>query len=375
MFDCVIVMAGIGARANLGFNKALFNLDDLPLYMISVNKFLEIEECANIVLVCNQEDFDRVSYDVSRLPKVKVVLGGKRRQDSVLNGLLACKNENCLIHDAARPFTDTIDIKKIYEALESFDIVCLGTKLADTVKDIENKVTLNRNKLMTVSTPQGVKRDMEIDALNEFSDYDFLDDAEVFEKAYGIFPLIIESVNENKKITTFNDIPTDFRIGYGYDIHTIEKGDHLMLGGINIDSSLKFKAHSDGDVLIHSIIDAIFGAISSSDIGEHFSDSDPKIKGIDSANLLNECMREMSEKGYKVENVDCTIILEQPKLSPYKEEIKNNLVKLLGTNNVSIKAKTNEHVGEVGEGKACICHSIVLLRRRYVRRKKLYFND
>jgi len=153
------------------------------------------------------------------------------------------------------------------------------------------------------------------------------------------------------------------RIGLGYDIHIIGEGKYLAIGGVKITYNGGFIAHSDGDVLIHSIIDAILGALGLPDIGEVFPDDDPKYKNIDSRILLKQIYNKMTSKGYCIENLDCTIIAEKPKLSSYKNKIKENLSKLLHTENISIKAKTNEGIGEIGKGRAIACLSSVLLRK------------
>ncbi len=155
------------------------------------------------------------------------------------------------------------------------------------------------------------------------------------------------------------------KIGLGYDIHRLkENGENIVLGGVRIPYHKKFIAHSDGDVLIHAIIDSIFGAMGEKDIGSHFPDNDPKYKGIDSTLLLKECYTMMDKAGYEITNLDCTIVAEEPKINPYVEEIKNNLSKILHIQNkdISIKAKTNEKIGEVGKGEAIKVYAIVLLR-------------
>jgi 2-C-methyl-D-erythritol 2,4-cyclodiphosphate synthase len=152
------------------------------------------------------------------------------------------------------------------------------------------------------------------------------------------------------------------RVGLGYDLHTIGEGKFLTIGGMHIPYIGGFIAHSDGDVLIHAIIDAILGALGLPDIGELYPDSDPKYKNMDSTILLKEIYEKMLSLNYQIENLDCTIIAEKPKLSPYKEEIKNNLSKILHTENITVKAKTNEKVGDIGQGKAIASLCVVLLK-------------
>ena len=154
------------------------------------------------------------------------------------------------------------------------------------------------------------------------------------------------------------------RVGLGYDLHTIgEEGKFLTIGGVRIPYNRGFIAHSDGDVLIHAIIDAILGALGLPDIGETYPDSDPKYKNIDSTILLTEIYEKMVSLNYQIENLDCTIIAEKPKLSPYKGQIKENITKILHTENITVKAKTNEKVGDIGQGKAIASLCVVLLKK------------
>ena len=158
---------------------------------------------------------------------------------------------------------------------------------------------------------------------------------------------------------------TQIRIGNGYDIHRMENGDGLMLGGVKIPFDKKFTAHSDGDVLIHAIIDAIFGALCDGDIGSHFPDTDPKYKGIDSAELLRQAVAIMHERGYSLGNLDANIICQQPKLRPHIDNIRQHLAALLSVDicDISVKAKTKEHCDSVGSGEAVEVFVSVLLER------------
>ena len=155
------------------------------------------------------------------------------------------------------------------------------------------------------------------------------------------------------------------KVGLGYDIHRLEeKGDFIILGGVKIPYYKKFTAHSDGDVLIHSIIDSILGAMGEKDIGSHFPDNDNKYKGIDSTILLEKTVGIMETNGYEITNLDCTVVAEEPRINPHVDSMIENLSKILKTpsENISIKAKTNEKIGEVGRGEAIQVYSIVLLK-------------
>lgn len=154
-------------------------------------------------------------------------------------------------------------------------------------------------------------------------------------------------------------------IGFGYDLHKLVEGESLILGGVKIDSPIGTLAHSDGDVLIHSIVDAILGAMGEGDIGEHFPDTDQKNKDIDSKEILSYTLNLMNENGYSLVNTDNTIVLEKPKLSPIKEAIRKSVASLLGLNEkrVNIKATTNEKQDSIGRGDSIVVYSICQLEK------------
>ena len=157
-----------------------------------------------------------------------------------------------------------------------------------------------------------------------------------------------------------------FRVGHGWDLHRLEPGYPLIIGGIDIPHDRGCVAHSDGDVLLHTVVDAILGALSLPDIGQLFPDNDPKWKGARSDIFLKEAVRLMQEHGYAIGNIDCTIIAQRPKLSPHKETIRENLCTLLGAHPsvVNIKAKTHEKVDSLGENRSISCHAVVILLRQ-----------
>ncbi len=156
-----------------------------------------------------------------------------------------------------------------------------------------------------------------------------------------------------------------YRIGFGKDIHRLIKGRDLILGGIKIESKVGEDAYSDGDVLLHSVVDALLGAISEGDIGELFPDSDPRYKNVPSSIFLKKALDILKTRGYKINNIDCYIELERPKISPYKKQIQKNLATLLNIdeNDVSIKAGTCEKMGEVGRGEAISAYSLILIEK------------
>lgn len=377
MFDCVIVMAGRGERLGLGYNKALLNIGGMELFMHSVKTFSEIKECNKIILVTNINDAGHVRDIIKKYPyKTEIVIGGSRRQDSVLEGVNAVTSDIVLIHDAARPFVLKEDILNLYETVQKTNNwATLASRVNDTIKEINASVkTLARDNLYAISTPQAVIKDEYINYVNDLSHKNLLDDMEPLELIKGKKPEIVIASNNNFKITTKSDIEyaeyllegnnkMNYRSGLGYDIHRLGKNRKLILCGVEIDSEVGLIGHSDADVVLHAIMNALLGAASLGDIGEHFPDTDPKYKDVDSKILFKEVMNLLDNEGYKVANLDVSIICQKPKLLKYKPLMKQVLVDLLKTSEdkISIKANTNEGMDAIGKGLAIACLANVLI--------------
>ena len=377
MFDCVIVMAGSGSRSGLGYNKALLNIGGMELFMHSVKTFSEIDECNKIILVTNINDAGIVKDIIKKYPyKTEIVIGGSRRQDSALEGVNAATSDIVLIHDAARPFVLKDDILNLYKTVQkTSNWATLASKVIDTIKEINDSAkTLTRDNLYAISTPQAVIKDEYINYVNDLSHTNLLDDMQPLEIIKGKKPEIIISSNNNFKITTKSDIEyakyllegnnkMDYRSGLGYDIHRLGKNRKLILCGVEIESEFGLVGHSDADVVLHAIMNALLGAASLGDIGEYFPDSDPKYKDIDSKILFKEVMNLLDNEGYKVINLDVSIICQRPKLLKYKPLMKKVLVDLLkiSEDKINIKANTNEGMDAVGKGLAIACLANVLI--------------
>nr|AAM62786.1 2C-methyl-D-erythritol 2,4-cyclodiphosphate synthase [Arabidopsis thaliana] len=175
------------------------------------------------------------------------------------------------------------------------------------------------------------------------------------------------AVDVNESVTSEKPTKTlPFRIGHGFDLHRLEPGYPLIIGGIDIPHDRGCEAHSDGDVLLHCVVDAILGALGLPDIGQIFPDSDPKWKGAASSVFIKEAVRLMDEAGYEIANLDATLILQRPKISPHKETIRSNLSKLLGADPsvVNLKAKTHEKVDSLGENRSIAAHTVILLMKK-----------
>lgn len=427
-FSVVICAAGRSTRFGSGTKKEYLplnyfskkiadrtNTNSITVLSESVCKFFFIEKAKNVVVVIPSTDFNTVQKILQNDPRLKnlkfskflqnepahviaesinserllfLTAGGESRQSSVFNGLNAllklktcCKKMPVLIHDAARPFVSSSLIQKVLEALQNNDAAIPGIPVVDTQKIVDNekciKINLPRKDLRAVQTPQGFKL-KEIYAAHFSADKNtnYTDDSEIFMSKFPNKKIkIVEGELSNKKITYAEDMlpqpenqlkktPIEMRIGLGYDIHRLVKGKSLFLGGIKIKSELGFLAHSDGDVLLHSLTDALLGAVGFSDIGELFPPSDNQWKGADSKFLLKKAWVMCNKKQtYKIQNIDCVIITESPKLLPYRNKIRKSIAELLGINSsrVFVKAKTREGLDSVGQGKAVEAFTTVLL--------------
>lgn len=384
----IILAAGSGTRlaaAGLG-RKQFLDWRDRPLFWHSVRAFARTPRVAGLVLVFPVDELEDMTARTAELERVEpqglpivCVSGGERRQDSVRQGLAALPAD-CrfvLIHDAARPFASPALIHRLVRALdEGEQAVIPAVAVKDTVKrsrDLDGRevvaATLPRSELRAVQTPQafdvGVLR--EAFARAEELNMSVTDDASLVEAAGGEVR-IVEGEDGNLKITTPEDLrllgqeaaddrlaPVRPVIGHGYDVHRFARegapGRPLRLGGVAIPNAPEILAHSDGDVLLHALTDALLGCLAEGDIGRLFPDSDPAFENIDSAVLLNEVLLRGQRRGLIISHADLTIIAQVPKVAPFREEIRRNVAALLrlSPGQVNVKATTEEGLGFTGE--------------------------
>ena len=377
MFDCVIVMAGSGKRSGLSYNKALAKIGDEALFMHSVKTFMGVSECAKVILVCSINDAECVKNIIKGYNyPIEIVTGGARRQDSVLEGVKAADNNYVLIHDAARPFVLKEDIIKLYNVLKDNNKwATLSHPVKDTIKE-DNQIikTLNRDHLYAISTPQAVLKDEYIEYAHDCIHLDLVDDMQPYEIIRHENPILVNETNNNFKVTDSYDLEyakyliegknnMDIKTGLGYDIHRLEKGRKLILCGEEIAYDYGLVGHSDADVVLHAIMNSILGALGKGDIGEHFPDTDPAYKDIDSKILFKKVVDMLNEDGYKIANLDVSIVCQRPKLLKYKDKMKANLVSLLNIEEgkINIKANTNEGMDAIGKGLAIASIANVLI--------------
>ena len=318
---------------------------------------------------------------------VRVVAGGGRRQESVLNAfqVLSDRCDLVVIHDAARPLVSSELITRTILAASETGAAVAAVKSADTVKRARSGAegeeivaeTLPRDAIVFAQTPQAFRRPVLQAALSLGKDSgDLTDEAQLAERA-GYPVRIVEGEPTNIKITVPEDLVVaeaiargrglpvrTGRAGVGYDLHRTVNGRPLVLGGVTIPFERGLGGHSDADVVCHAITDAILGAACAGDIGRHFPDTDPRWEGASSLDLLRRVVGLLKANGLEVGNVDATVVAERPKLSPYIEAMRANVAEALGIgiDRVSIKAKTNEGVDAVGRGEAMAAHAVALVR-------------
>lgn len=350
----LIVAAGKGKRFGGEVPKQYQLLNGKPILAHSIEAFLNHPEIDTVKVVINKEHEELYrNIAISLYDEVGYCFGGEERQDSVKLGLQGLDCDNVLIHDAARPYVSHETISTVLTALEKHNAAIPVISAKDSAR--YQGQAINRDELKFVQTPQGFRYD-KIFAAHMSAQIKYTDDAQVAE-AYGLEVALVEGDEMNIKITNQADIVSSIRVGQGFDVHAFEDGDHVTICGIKIPHNKSLKGHSDADVGLHAITDAVLGAIGKGDIGEHFPPSDPKWENADSAMFLQHAV---SLAKCVINNIDLTIICEEPKLSAYKQEMQENTAKILNISisKVNIKATTTEKLGFLGRGEGIAAQAI-----------------
>lgn len=379
---CLILAAGSATRLRAGKNKVYLHLKGKrPLeYTLAAFKSAGCFQGALVVYKEGELEEAKMSAAASGFQNVFFAAGGATRQESAYKGLLALPPDTDIVavHDGARCFTDPELIRNCVKSCEKFGSGVAGRMSTDTVKrtDREGRFleTLDRREIAFVQTPQVFRYQELLSAYQKAVEEGFsaTDDAGIMEYA-GYAPRLVESQGENLKLTYREDFYKGERllggsdriyIGQGFDIHPFAEGRRLILGGVEIEHDKGLLGHSDADVLCHAVTDALLGASGLSDIGELFPDTDDKWKDANSLELLAQVVERILKRGYQVINVDATVFLEKPRLSPYKKTMEEKLSAVLQTDHVNVKAKTMEGFGAVGGGQAAAASAICSIRRR-----------
>lgn len=385
----VIVAAGRGTRAGLGGPKQYHNLASTPVVARTLAALSARIDPANIVIVRHADDQDLLEEALgAHTANIIIVSGGQTRQQSVLAGLQKLMQDapsltHVMIHDAARPFVSERLLDSLSQAaVQNVDAGIVPVlPIASTIKRVlEGAVeeTVPRTNLTLAQTPQLFPTEQILDAhlRAQHTDEPFTDDASIFEWA-GLTVKAISGEEENIKLTYPDDFARaekalmmaemaplpDIRSGHGYDVHRFVPGDQVILCGITIPFEKGLSGHSDADVGLHALTDALLATCGAGDIGDHFPPTDPQWKGAESHIFLSEAVRIVREKGGTIMNIDITLICEAPKIGPHKAAMRENLAKIcaIDESRCSVKATTNENMGFIGrrEGMGAIATASV----------------
>lgn len=380
----VVVAAGRGERAGGGLPKQYRAIGGEPMLRPTLAAFLTHPAIGIVQPVIHPADQDLYRDAITGLAKLPApAAGGATRQASVRAGLLALVGsapELVLIHDAARPFVSSALITRAITAGRTTGAAVPVVAIADTVKRIDADAnvaeTLDRARLRMVQTPQAFGFEL-ITAAHERAAAagraDFSDDASLAEWA-GHRVSVFEGESGNVKVTTNEDFwqaeilhaaaLSDIRTGTGFDVHAFSAGDHVMLAGVRIPHAHGVTGHSDADVALHALVDAILGALAEGDIGQHFPPSDPQWKGASSDRFLEfACQRVRARRGM-ISNLDLTIVCEAPRISPYRDTMRARIAEIavIPAGRVAVKATTSEKLGFTGRGEGIMAMATATLR-------------
>jgi len=383
----IIVAAGRGHRFGGEMPKQYLKVHQQPLVRHAVQAFLDHPAIDLILPVIHPDDADILANALGGLDYLEPVAGGAARQDSVRNGLEGLASsapDYVLVHDAARPMVAPALIDRVIEALQDTSGVIPGIAVVDTLKRADDDRiitdTVSRDGLWRAQTPQGFKYADLLAAHRSAIGQELTDDAAVME-ASGYRVAVVLGDENNIKVTTPDDLmrmeeimsddsaqaklvrSPSFRIGSGYDVHKLGPGDHVTLCGVEITSERALIGHSDADVALHSVTDAVFGAIADGDIGSHFPPTDSQWRGASSDQFLAYACERMRERGFELSNIDLTIICEKPKIGPHRDAMRARLAEIaqIDVSCVSVKATTTERLGFTGRGEGIAAEAVIII--------------
>jgi 2-C-methyl-D-erythritol 4-phosphate cytidylyltransferase/2-C-methyl-D-erythritol 2,4-cyclodiphosphate synthase len=392
----IIAAGGRGVRLGADRPKQFLELGGESILGLSIRALASSDRIREIVIAVPEDHLAATvtAWAGGAGKPLTFVAGGARRQDSVANALaeVSAGADIILIHDAARPFVTGAVIGRAIDAAITHGAAIAAIPVRDTVKQAGASVadgsrpitaTIPRDSIFLAQTPQAFRRDVLARALAAGRSIDATDEAMLVERL-GLPVQIVEGDAGNIKVTTPEDLAAarqraaahpdprspfpdpQIRIGNGYDLHRLVAGRPLILAGVTIPFERGLDGHSDADIVCHAVTDAVLGASATGDIGRLFPDTDPKWQGADSMALLRGAMAHVHAAGYRVSNVDVTVIAQQPKLLPYLQAMRDNLASALqvAVAAVNVKGKTNEGVDSMGRGEAMACHAVALLVSR-----------
>jgi len=390
--SAILAAAGRGTRLGAATPKQMLMLGDRTILQRSF-EIVEAHDRIDEIVIALPPDLVRSPppYLISPKKPVRIVDGGHRRQDSVANAFAQVSDRASVVvvHDAARPFASADLFSRVIEAAAKGGAAIAALQASDTVKEATAAPgvrivarTIARESIYLAQTPQAFTRQVLEAAIQRGAAAlgAATDEAALAEEA-GHSVRLVDGEQANIKITTEQDLNVSRallamaeggsgagavpRVGTGYDLHRLEAGKPLVIGGVRIPHEAGLAGHSDADVLCHAITDAILGAAAAGDIGAHFPDTDPKWKGANSIELLKGAVAIARAGGFTVSNVDAVVIAERPKLAPHIAAMRANLANAIGidVSAVSVKGKTNEKVDALGRNEAIAVHAVALVTR------------
>ncbi len=361
----VVLCAGNSTRFEHKTKKQWLRIENEPLWLNVTKRLVSFSNFDKIIVASHENELNYMRNFTDDFTFVK---GGDTRQKSIQNCLEFVTTKYVMISDVARACIPKSVIENLLDEKENADCIVPVLNVTDTVVYETN--TINRDEVKLIQTPQLSLTQTLKNALD--TQIEFTDESSAIKAKKGTIKYIQGSI-QSKKLTLGNELDElpclkdpskNFFTGTGLDIHAFEDNKEMYLGGIKLPYEFGFKAHSDGDVLIHSIIDALLGACGAGDIGEFFPDTDDKYKGIDSKLLLEHIVTFIYNVGYEIVNIDTTIIAQKPKINPFKNEIKNSLAKIIGIEKqfINVKATTAEKMGFIGRSEGVAVQSIATLK-------------
>lgn len=378
----IILAAGQGRRVGANINKVFLSIAGKTVLEHTFSAFRRAACFDGIIIVCKSGErryVERLAASVFQRGYT-LVFGGPERQDSVQNALAVIPEDVSIIavHDGARCLVHPSFINKCVKSAVRYGSGVAGKRATDTVKTLsgdEITQTLNRDHIALVETPQVFRAELLRRAYRAAAQDGFrgTDDASLVERL-GVRPRLVVTHRTNLKITQRSDFrlgeyylmnDSSFRVGHGYDAHRFTAGRPLVLGGVAIPWEQGLDGHSDADVLIHAIIDALLGAAGLPDIGSVFPDTDERFRGASSIALLEDAGKMLRQQGYIPGNIDATLVMQQPKIGPYRAEMARNIADALGIadERVNVKATTTEGMGFAGRGEGAAAHAVCMLTR------------
>lgn len=380
-FHAIIVAAGTGSRAGDGPPKQYRLLAGVPVLRRTVDRFLTMPGLASLSVVIGSGQEEMCAQVLGENSTISIVVGGASRQDSARAGLEALTRDAApsdivLIHDAARPFVSNSVVERVVSETVRAGAAVPGIPVVDTLKRVDGDgaigTTVDRAPLRAAQTPQGFVFSEILEAHRDINpDIAVTDDASLYE-ALGLPVMVVDGDPANLKLTTEADFTmAEARMtagrrvgtGFGYDVHRLGPGTRIWLMGVELPHDQSLIGHSDADVGLHAITDAILGALAAGDIGAHFPPSDPDWKGVESSRFLAHAMALVTERGAQLEHVDATLICEAPKIGPHRDAMRARVADILNVtlDRVSIKATTTERLGFTGRGEGIACQAVATL--------------